>query len=131
MRLGQGEETGQYPSTVWYLLCFPRVTCLDNSLIRNGYRPTSQVRSKKLKKVHRPHVRSKVTARKVSLKLQKRLIKPCENGQSQTEQDMLAKHKCQSQSRSSGCDTTLQAQCIFLLFVTETFESILNLTNTG
>ena len=58
--------------------------------------------------------------------------KPRKNGQSQTERDVLAEHKRQSQSRSSGCDTaTLQEQCFFLLFVTETYESILTVPNAG
>lgn len=119
VRLRQQEEKGQYPSTARYLLCSPSVTYLDHSLIRNRHRPPSQVRFKKLKKVHRPHVRPKVTAREVPPKLEKDELH--ENRQSLTEWDMLAEHKCQSQSRSSGCDTALQAQYIFLLVVTETF----------
>lgn len=53
------------------------------------------------------------------------------NRQSQTDHGILSRHRHQSQSRSSSCGTTSQVQCIFPLFVTETFGSVLNLTNTG
>lgn len=42
--------------------------------------------------------------------------------QGQTAQDIPAAHRCQSQSRSSGCGTTSQVQCILPRFVTETLE---------
>lgn len=69
----QEKEKGQHPSTVWYLLCFPGVTCPHQ---KQRQTQTTGQSNEALKMYTGLLVTSKVTAGKVSSKMQNRQTRP-------------------------------------------------------